>query len=516
MKKPIAKKTPVNGKGKSTVKSQIIPEQLAAKVIKRKLADLTYDYMKDYGTITVEDRSIPDYRDGMKPVHRRVLWAMHTIGNGSKTGFQKCAKTVGATLGNFHPHGEGSIYMAMVGLINSPDNTIDGSGNFGDHSNPPAANRYTEARLSRMAEQMLLDPYYLRVTEMLPTFDNATLEPVILPAMLPFSLTTGSLGIAVGTTTNIPRFTLESVRNLVAHILKRSRVDGQPPVCTTKDCVRHLVFASKYGGFPAMNDMADFKPLFRTGGQRVVWSCEGGFDAKSKTFIVTGFADKWNVETGLERLSNINGVRSVNNYSAKGKINVVIDFQSAVEMKTVIPAIKRVLTISQTYRTNILYRSRVMNNDLWESTAQPKEVSIVDIVNDWLAWRVELELKALNLDVVEFEAKLDRLNLLKLASDNIKIIFDILNKRGVDKVKSLSTQLKITTEQAQYIWQLAVGRLDRLSSDEIKGDIAAVQAQIKETKVRIKRPLESVEQRLPKYPNVPSAKTTVPKTPKGA
>src|SRR5579875_2779198 len=165
----------------------------------------------DYAMSVIASRALPDVRDGLKPVHRRILYAMHEAGNTAERPFRKSAKTVGEVMGNYHPHGDAAIYDALVRLaqdFSMRNPLVEGHGNFGSiDGDPPAAMRYTEARLSKLAAEMLRD-LDKNTVDFVPNYDESQKEPVVLPARFPNLLVNGSAGIAVGMATNIPPHTL--------------------------------------------------------------------------------------------------------------------------------------------------------------------------------------------------------------------------------------------------------------------------------------------------------------------
>ncbi|HEV2340541.1 MAG TPA: DNA gyrase subunit A, partial [Candidatus Acidoferrales bacterium] len=168
----------------------------------------------DYAMSVIIGRALPDARDGLKPVHRRILYGMYELGLTSTKPYRKCAKIVGEVLGKFHPHGDAPVYDALVRLaqdFNMRYPLVDGQGNFGSvDGDPPAAMRYTEARLSKIAEEMLAD-IEKETVNFLPNFDESTQEPVVLPTRIPNLLVNGSSGIAVGMATNIPPHNLKEI-----------------------------------------------------------------------------------------------------------------------------------------------------------------------------------------------------------------------------------------------------------------------------------------------------------------
>src|SRR5512134_2593835 len=199
--------------------------------------EMKRSYM-DYAMSVIIGRALPDVRDGLKPAHRRVLYGMRQMGLASNRGYRKCAKIVGEVMGNFHPHGDASIYETLVRLaqdFNMRYPLVDGQGNFGSIDNdPPAAMRYTEARLQALAEELMAD-LDKETVDFTPNYDESTEEPTVLPAPFPNLLVNGSSGIAVGMATNIPPHNLGEVVDALVLLIgerQRPRSPDQPPPTT--------------------------------------------------------------------------------------------------------------------------------------------------------------------------------------------------------------------------------------------------------------------------------------------
>ncbi|MEG0374173.1 MAG: DNA gyrase subunit A [Raoultibacter sp.] len=184
------------------------------------LADYTRRALFQYGSYVVEDRAIADYRDGLKPVHRALLWSLSDLGLRPGGAFKKSARTVGDALGKYHPHGDAACYGAMVTIANTVPPAVAGQGNWGDPVAPAAAMRYTEAKMSKFAGSFLLDPDYLEVTPMVDNFSNDMKLPLYLPALLPYMLFNGSVPApAYGVKCGNPSFSFTSVAKVVCDML---------------------------------------------------------------------------------------------------------------------------------------------------------------------------------------------------------------------------------------------------------------------------------------------------------
>ena len=202
-------------------------ERQDGNIIKRDIEDEMKTAYIDYAMSVIVSRALPDVRDGLKPVHRRILYAMHEDGITSDKPYRKCANTVGSVLGRYHPHGDASVYDAMVRMAQDFSMRymlIDGHGNFGSiDGDGAAAMRYTEARMSKIAEQMLVD-IEKNTVDFMPNYDDRLQEPTVLPAKIPALLVNGSSGIAVGMATNIPPHNLTEVINGIIKIIDDDNV----------------------------------------------------------------------------------------------------------------------------------------------------------------------------------------------------------------------------------------------------------------------------------------------------
>src|SRR6187399_3139067 len=215
--------------------------------------EMKRSYM-DYAMSVIIGRALPDVRDGLKPAHRRVLYGMKTMGLSANRGYRKCAKIVGEVMGNFHPHGDASIYDTLVRLsqdFNMRYPLVDGQGNFGSvDGDPPAAMRYTEARLKGLAEDLMAD-LEKDTVDFVPNYDETTEEPTVLPAPIPNLLVNGSSGIAVGMATNVPPHNLGEVVAGVIYVIEEQQkarrlagggaaADGDQKVTSREERLRHL------------------------------------------------------------------------------------------------------------------------------------------------------------------------------------------------------------------------------------------------------------------------------------
>ncbi|MBP3580205.1 MAG: DNA gyrase subunit A, partial [Clostridia bacterium] len=257
----------------------------------------------DYAMSVIVDRALPDVRDGLKPVHRRILYAMHEDGLTHNKDYRKSATTVGAVLGHYHPHGDAAVYNSMVRLaqpfsLRYP--LVEGQGNFGSvDGDPPAAYRYTEARLARFADEMLSD-IDKDVVDFTPNFDNKRLEPTVLPCRFPNLLVNGSMGIAVGMATNIPPHNLCEVIDGAIHLMYN-------PDCTIPDLMQ-FIKGPDFPTYGTIHGTSGIYQAYMTGKGRVVVRAKAHFEEEKNgktSIIVTEIPYQVNKAQLVEAIGNL-------------------------------------------------------------------------------------------------------------------------------------------------------------------------------------------------------------------
>jgi DNA gyrase/topoisomerase IV subunit A len=272
------------------------------------LLETTKRDLKIYGQDVVEQRAVPDYRDGLKPVHRFILWACYGLGLKYGTPFKKAARTVGETIGKFSPHGDQATYDAMVLMAgvrsedgkswtskNSNVPLIEGYGNWGDNVDNAAAMRYTEARLSEFSTKYLLDPIYLAVSDYIPNFSGDDRVPLVLPARLPIMMLNGSTSIAFGVSAECPSFAPAGVVELVKRCLSGEEI-------TPKLCTQVLEFAPTFGG-KCVSDRKLILPFHKNGYGSLQFMPDMEYDEKQiKKDVVTNFIGKELYEISMNQL----------------------------------------------------------------------------------------------------------------------------------------------------------------------------------------------------------------------
>jgi DNA gyrase/topoisomerase IV subunit A len=440
-----------------------------------KLGDTAEENMLAYGKHTVEERAISCLNDGLKPVHRRNVYGLYRMGLHYNSGHTKAAKVVGEVMGNFHPHGDSSIYDAMVGMSNgagccSP--FVDGQGNWGDYEDSAAAMRYTECRLTRLADTVLVPKPYMddSVIPYIPNYDGKDKEPIYLPSHLPFLFANGSQGTAVGVSCNMPPYRLESLIECV-ETLFRTRGNG-------KKAAAKLQLMHRWGALPQVAK-EDLDAYHATGAGKVFWKApytikelRNGGSIISVTALPLGTAGGY--ETWKANLEAIDGVYRVDNLSSEGVIMIEIETRSEAAHDK---AIKK-LTISETYRAMTTLREP--NPDDPETAKVTfLATSPVDMLERWYHYRVALEQRLIDALVRDNIAESRRLNLMVLAATNLDKLVVIIKAKSGDKVAMIERALKVNHEDAQTIWRLTVSQLDALNTANLKSKLAALAAETK-------------------------------------
>lgn len=502
-KKAVPKKAVRKKPSKSTLAMTNSVKMVAAasKLPQVPITKVVTDNFVDYGMATLLERAIPDFRDGLKPVHRRLVWAAYAKGILPSKSYSKCATIVGECMGHYHPVGDQAIYGALVTLINSVVPLFQAEGNLG---NPalgikPAQMRYPEARLSQESVDWLLDPAALAVTDMIPNFDSSKEEPVVLPARLPLVLINGASGISVGATTEIPTFHADSLIKLLSLAVTR---EGY--TVTADECAKTLKLISRDGG-TVLSSKKELAAVWEAGHGIVRWRCDYTTDAKAKTVTITGFSPGW-ARAVLDKIREMATVKHVHDLSSSGRLRIEIalkpsairgsDFEAQIE-----PILKK-LESRITYRLNSTERWREEDSaGLPEVKAKFYSNGIATglpgMIAKWLEWRVDVVRKVAGYHKKQFADKRRREEVLLLAINSLTEITKILTSTTTrDKRAAIAKKLKITGDEADIIWNTPIGRFDRMSSADQKKKIAELTKREKSAAADEKRPAKATERDL--------------------
>lgn len=431
----------------------------------------------DYAMSVITSRALPDVRDGLKPVHRRILYAMNEIGLTVSSKTRKSATVVGEVLGKYHPHGDAAVYESMVKMAQDFSMRyplIIGQGNWGSiDGDGAAAMRYTEAKMSRISSELLND-LEKETVDFRPNYDNTKKEPAVLPAAVPNLLLNGTLGIAVGMATNIPPHNLGEVVDATMHLIEN-------PDATTEDLLKHI----KGPDFPTggmIFSEKDIQHAYATGRGGIVSRGEAEIvENKAGQFqiIITSIpyrvvkADLIVAIADLVRDKKIEGIRGLRDESAKD-IRVVIDLKQGAQPQKVLNFLYKHTQLEDTFHLNIVALVK----------GRPETLSLKSILENFVEHRVDVVKRRTAYDLRVAEAREHILLGLKKALDHIDEIIKLIRKSSSveDAKAALMKTFKFSDLQAQAILDMRLQKLAGLERKKIEDELKAVQALIEELK----------------------------------
>ncbi|TRU23575.1 MAG: DNA topoisomerase 4 subunit A [Microcystis aeruginosa Ma_MB_S_20031200_S102] len=437
----------------------------------------------EYAMSVIVGRALPDVRDGLKPVHRRILYAMHELGLTPDRPFRKCARVVGDVLGKYHPHGDQSVYEALVRMVqdfSSRYPLLSGHGNFGSIDNdPPAAMRYTETRLAGIGDQAVLGGISEAIVNFSNNFDNSQQEPVVLPAQLPILILNGCSGIAVGMATNIPPHNLgEVVEGLIALI-------DNPDLSEEK-----LVEIIPGPDFPTGGEILDdtgIREAYRTGrgiipvrgvAKTETIIIEGKRRRERTAIVVTELPFQVNKAAWIEKiaelvnLGKLEGIADIRDESNREGIRVVIELKRESQPQQVLAALYQQTALQTNFGAIIL---ALVDN-------QPRQLSLKEVLQEFLRFR-ETTLTRQYGD--ELQQASDRLHLVEgllLALQNIDRVVDILKNApdGTTAKYRFQAELGISDPQADSILAMPLRRLTGLERQKLETEATELQTKIQQ------------------------------------
>ena len=434
--------------------------------------------IKEYIEETVCSRAISDMKDGLKPVQRKILWAMYGMGLHHNLAHKKSARVVGNVIGKFNPHGDASCYQAMVNMAQAfkKYNLIDGQGNWGSFAGDgAAAPRYTECRLSKIADIALLDKGYLNIVPYEDNYDGTEIEPVYLPARLPFILLNGIQGIATATRTGLPSFTIESLTSVCIKYLKTGKLELED---------LNLDFTTVYGG-RCISTKDEIQEYFKSGSGSILY--EPTYLIFKDRIEITGVQDNFDLQKMVEKLEELQEVKSVRD-EGTGQIKIVIYLNCKHNDQKAMDKIKKTLQTRMLYTTTIL--NRLVKDGQIHSNY--RETTIIKVIENWCKFRVALEKKYIQYLIKEKDKEINYQKLLLKAGNNLKLIFDLLSKESKDLESQLSEKLEISNEQAKVILDLPIKRLSRLDTKKSEEILEKLQKEYKELNVKLDNPVKYV------------------------
>lgn len=417
----------------------------------------------DYAMSVIVGRALPDVRDGLKPVHRRILYAMQELGLEPNKGYRKCARIVGEVLGKYHPHGDSSVYDALVRMAQDFSlryMMVDGHGNFGSiDGDPPAAYRYTEARMSKMAQYMLSD-IDKNTVDFMPNFDDRLQEPTVLPARIPALLANGSSGIAVGMATNIPPHNLTELANGIIKIIDEDNVTDE-----------ELMTVIKGPDFPTgatILGREGIKQAYTTGRGKITLRAEAEIEEMSggkQRIIVSSLPYQVNKSKLIEYIADlvkekrIEGISAIRDESDRQeKVRIVIELKRDANPQVVLNLLYKYTQMQDTF--GIIMLALV--------DGEPKILTLRECLDHYIEHRRKVVLRRTKFDLDKAEARAHILEGLKIALDNIDEVINIIRSSYDDAKERLMERFGLSEIQAQAILDMRLKTLSGLQREKIE------------------------------------------------
>ena len=438
-------------------------ERNDGKIIERDIEKEMRTAYIDYAMSVIVSRALPDVRDGLKPVHRRILYAMHEDGITSDKPYRKCANTVGSVLGRYHPHGDSSVYDAMVRLAQDFSMRymlIDGHGNFGSvDGDGAAAMRYTEARMSKISEYMLTD-IEKNTVDFMPNYDDRLQEPTVLPARIPALLINGSSGIAVGMATNIPPHNLTEVINGIIKIIDEDEVSDED-----------LMTVIKGPDFPTEGiilGVEGIKQAYKTGKGKITLRAETEIEEMSgnrQRIIVSSLPYQVNKANLIKTISDLSKERKVEGISECrdesdriDKVRVVIELKRDANPQVVLNQLFKHTQMQSTFGIIMLALVK----------GEPKILTLRQCLDCYIDHRKDVILRRTQFELDKALARAHILEGLKIALDNIDEVINIIRSSYDDPKERLMERFGLTDIQAQAILDMRLKTLSGLQREKIE------------------------------------------------
>ncbi|MBQ9849053.1 MAG: DNA gyrase subunit A [Clostridia bacterium] len=431
----------------------------------------------DYAMSVIVGRALPDVRDGMKPVHRRILYAMYEDRLTYDKPFRKSATTVGNVLGRYHPHGDASVYDAMVRLgqdFSIRYVLIDKHGNFGNiDGDPPAAYRYTEARMSRLADELMAD-IEKDVVDFVPNFDNTRTEPVVLPSRFPNLLVNGSVGIAVGMATNIPTHNMGEVIDATLYLIDHPEAS-----------IPELMTYIKGPDFPTYGTIYGTSGIYEaymTGRGKIRVRAKAHFEEKHgrTSIVITEIPYQVNRSMLLESMvelvktKRVEGISDIRNESGKAGMRIVIDIKKDANPQIVLNLLYKYTQLQDTCAVNMV----ALVNGV------PKLLNLKEVLGHYLTHRKEVVTRRVKFDLAKAEHEAHIFEGYKIAIDHIDEVIAIIRASAsiADAKANLIERFSLSEAQAQAIVDMTLGKLSGLERQKIEDRLAYLYNLIKELK----------------------------------
>lgn len=453
------------------------------------VTEMQKSYM-DYAMSVIVSRALPDVRDGLKPVHRRILYAMHQTGIHHSSKYKKSATVVGEVLGKYHPHGDVAVYDAIVRLAQDFSmryTLIDGQGNFGSiDGDPPAAMRYTECRLDAISDEMLLD-IEKETVDFIPNFDGTIDEPVYLPAKLPNLLLMGAEGIAVGMATKIPPHNLSELIDAISFMIGKVTIQAKDETTgrigmTFDVTLEDLMTYVQGPDFPtagAIYDINEIRNAYSTGRGRIVMRGKAEIEemGNGKSMIaITELPYQVNKANLVAKIADLvkdkklEGISDLRDESDRRGIRVVVELKRDAQPNKVLNNLYKYTELQSTFPVNIVA--------LIEGT--PRTLTLREILEEYIKHRHDVIFRRSNFELKQAKAREHILEGLKIAVDHIDEVISIIKKaKDADDAKTkLMTRFKLSDIQATAILDMQLRKLAALERQKIEDELAMLRETI--------------------------------------
>jgi topoisomerase-4 subunit A len=472
-----------------------MPDDLIGRIEETSLSDALSERYLAYALSTIMSRSLPDVRDGLKPVHRRLIYAMHQLRLDPTAGFKKCARVVGDVMGKYHPHGDASIYDAMVRMAQdfaARFPLVEGQGNFGNiDGDNPAAMRYTEARLTQVAQAMLtgIDD---DTVDFRPTYDGEESEPIVLPGAFPNLLANGAAGIAVGMATSIPPHNAGEVCAAAIHLVRH-------PNATTAELLRHMPGPDFPTGGVLAEDAAALHTAYETG--------RGGFRLRAKWAVEKGKHGTWQVVvTEIPyQVPKARLVEQIAQLLEEKKLPLLADVrdESTEDVRLVLEprtrGVEPEVLMETMFRATSLESRFPLNMNVLDATRTPRVMGLTEVLRAWLDHRHEVLVRRTRHRLGAIERRIEVLDGYLLVYLNLDEVIRIIREEDEPKPR-LMARFELTEVQADSILNMRLRSLRRLEEMELRKEHRALtkerrdmQTLLKDEKQRWDRIVEELE-----------------------
>ena len=436
--------------------------------------EMKRSYM-DYAMSVIIGRALPDVRDGLKPAHRRVLYGMRTMGLASNRAYRKCAKIVGEVMGNYHPHGDASIYDTLVRLaqdFNMRYTLVDGQGNFGSvDGDPPAAMRYTEARPEPLAEAMMTD-LDKETVDFVPNYDETTEEPTVLPTTFPNLLVNGSSGIAVGMATNVPP---HNMREVFDGVIAAVEMRGQPKEARTRAVLKAIPGPDfPTGGF--IVGRQGIVQAYMTGRGAMTVRAKATTEESKRgdklSIVITEIPYQVNKKRLLENIAElvrekvIEGISDLRDESDRDGMRIVIELKRAEVPEVILNNLYKHTQLQTTFGIIMLAIAG----------GRPKVLSLLEVIEQFIEFRREVVRRRTEFELRKAEARAHILEGLRIALDHLDEVIRLIrgSKSPIEAREGLIAQFSLSALQAQAILDMQLQRLTGLERQRILDELAEV------------------------------------------